>query len=217
MSDVWSFYDPATGCLLGRTYAGPVEWLQANTPPGCAAIPGEHDPRRWCVHLVVDDFGHQQPVAMPWQPPEPPADEWRTWQWDTDAGQWLPVPTLAAIKRDARSAIDAAAGEARMRYVTEVPGQQAVYLRKLEQARVFAAAEGQGAPPAYIAAEALATGVAPLEAAQTILAIAQVWDEQLSPAIEALRIGGKRAVDAAADEATLRTVLQVTLAALAGI
>lgn len=64
----WSFYDPATGSFVGRTYRGAD--LAANTPAGCAAIEGRFDHRTQRVDLATG-----QVVA--WEPPPQPAAEAR--------------------------------------------------------------------------------------------------------------------------------------------
>lgn len=98
--------------------------------------------------------------------------------------------------------IDDAAGMARLRFITDVAGQQAVYMVKLQQAQAYAEAvalDAQAPAPPYIAAEASATGETPGQVTAAILALAAVWNEQVGPAIEGARMGGKAAVGAVAD------------------
>jgi hypothetical protein len=129
----------------------------------------------------------------------------------------LDVRSLEELKEAARQAIDVAAGAARMRYITEVPGQQATYMRKLEQARAYAAAGYTGSVPPYIQAEADAIGDTPQGAADAILATAALWDDVLSPGIEGARIGGKRAVTAANTAEAVQSAVAAAMAALAAI
>lgn len=96
--------------------------------------------------------------------------------------------------------IDDAAGRARLRFITDVPGQQAVYIVKLQQAEAYTAAvalNAQAAVPPYIAAEAAATNQTAQQVASNVIALAAVWNEQAGPAIEGQRMGGKSAVLAA--------------------
>lgn len=98
--------------------------------------------------------------------------------------------------------IDDAAGRARLRFITDVPGQQAVYMVKLQQAQAYTAAvalDAQATVPPYIAAEAAATGQTAAQVAANVIALAAVWNEQAGPAIEGERMGGKSAVTAAQD------------------
>ena len=108
----WYFYDLESGALSGRRLTGPEDLLAANTPPGCGAV-------------AVDDgtvlAAHNRRVNVKTgeieahQPPAPADDEWRTWQWDDAAERWVPVPTLAARKLEARAPLlqDLAAEDAR--------------------------------------------------------------------------------------------------------
>lgn len=49
---------------------------------------------------VTDDFGNIVPRVVDYRPAAPAADAWRTWSWSDTARRHLPVPTLAALKRD---------------------------------------------------------------------------------------------------------------------
>jgi hypothetical protein len=148
-----------------------------------------------------------------------------THRWDQSLPGYALLPPPAPPSIDdllaaAQRAIDAAAGAARLRYITDVPGQEAVYLRKAEQARAFRDAGYAGEPPPYVAAEAAAIDDTPQVACDGILAIAEYWDDVLSPAIEGGRIAGKRDVSAAAaadDRDGIDAILQQTLAALRAI
>lgn len=73
----WSFYDPATGALTGRTYAGPESLLALNTPPGHHALKGHHDHLSKRVDL-------QSGAVVDWQPPQPSPDH----QWDQQSRRW---------------------------------------------------------------------------------------------------------------------------------
>lgn len=127
------------------------------------------------------------------------------------------MASLFMLKQRAHRALDEQAGQVRLRYITDVPGQQAVYITKLEQARAFLAAHalnsGAAVPP-YLAAEAGATGETALQVATAITTLATLWNEQLGPAIEGARLGAKRSVSAAQDEAAVAAALSAGMAAL---
>lgn len=121
----------------------------------------------------------------------------------------MAVQRVPQVRQDALRDIDAAAGDARLRYITEVPGQQAVYLVKLAEAAAYVAAhqaDPQTATPGpYLVAVAAATDSNALDVAQEIVAVAAQWSGVVGPAIEAARLGGKHAVANATgdtDEAT---------------
>lgn len=130
------------------------------------------------------------------------------------------MTTLAIARLRATREIDAAAGEARLRHITDVPGQQAVYIVKREQAAQylaeFALDENAVAPP-YIAQEAAALEVTAEVLALQVMEIAALWEDTLSPAIEAARIGGKAAVMAAVDVEAVEVARDLVLAELAAI
>ena len=208
----WSFYRLDDGSLTGGSYTGPAEWLEANTPAGCAAIEGHSDAMSQRVDLATLEL-------VDWVPSRPLDTAEATWSWDSELRRWVPTRTLAGLQADAHAAIDAAAGAARARYITDVPGQQATYLRKLEQARAFLAlpAGEEGAAPPYLQAEADATGRTPRQAAQAIADTAALWDEQLGPAIEGARIGGKRAVTLATTSADVDAARDQAITTIAAI
>lgn len=135
--------------------------------------------------------------------PPPQSSGWR-WQWQ---GGWTPVVTLEAAKAGALELIDRCAGSARLKYITEVPGQAGTYIVKAEQAQAFIDAGGEGDPPPYVQAEADATGLTLLEAAQYIAGVAALWSEQLGPAIERERRRGKVNVQAATTVEEVQTAL----------
>ncbi len=119
--------------------------------------------------------------------------------------------STTAIRRArwlAHNEIDRAAGEARLRYITDVPGQQATYMTKAQQAREFLGAP-EGEVPPYVQAEAEAMGVAALPAAEYIAATEHAWSNVIGPGIERARRAGKLAVSAASgadEESTLAAI-----------
>jgi len=128
--------------------------------------------------------------------------------------------TVSGRRWEARGLIDEAAGAARLRYITDVPGQQAVYMLKLAQAQAYTAAvlldAGATVPP-YIAAEAAALGQTAAQVSATVIALAGVWNDQLGPAIEGARLGGKAAVTAAATPEAVQTACDAAIAALGAL
>lgn len=124
---------------------------------------------------------------------------------------------LVSAKHYASRDIDRVAGEARLRYITDVPGQQAVYLVKLSEAQAYAAAyaiDPESVPGPHLAAEASGTSQTAIAVAEAVIALAALWNDQLSPAIEGLRLGGKATVSAAADIAAVEAARDAAMAAL---
>lgn len=142
-----------------------------------------------------------------------------------DALQAEPPPPLNEVQSAALSAIDAAAGAARARYITVSAGQEATYMLKESNARDYQTA---GYPAASVAAypmvqaEAEAIyGATPTaaqiqSAADAVVAQADAWIAKAAQ-IERARIGGKRAVAAASDLAAVaaaRAVAEADLGAM---
>lgn len=128
-------------------------------------------------------------------------------EWSNAAMQWIDVRGLAQAKVDGQSEVDAAAGRARLRYITDVPGQQATYTRKEQQAREWVNSGYSGPAPSFIAAEAAALGETPQHIAQQVITLADYWAYVKGPEIEAARIKHKAAVRAAATLEAVQTAL----------
>ena len=135
--------------------------------------------------------------------------------WTKTNGQWATAISLADAQSLALAQIDSAAGSARLRYITDVAGQQAVYLEKLQQSQAWLA-NPTGAVPPYVAAEAAAMATDASSAAQYIVGTANAWNGQLSPAIEGARRAGKIAVAKATNNADVAIALALSLAQIGG-
>ena len=144
-----------------------------------------------------------------------PAVRGGLYRWDGAAWVLLIQPTpIAQLRERAYLLVDGAAGQARLRYITSVPGQAETYTRKETQARTWAAAGFTGPAPSFIAAEATALGVTPQSVAENVIALADSWENGKGPEIEAARIGGKAAITAATDAAGVEVAMQAAIAAL---
>lgn len=108
---------------------------------------------------------------------------------------------------DAHNKIDKAAGEARARYITVAPGQEAVYALKKEHAESYKAAGYPADTTAYplIQAEADASGTSAQAACDFILSKAAQW-VQLAATIEQLRQSAKQQVGAITDATQWQTI-----------
>jgi len=125
--------------------------------------------------------------------------------------------TLLEAITYAEKAIDKGASAARSRFISSGVGQDAVYVVKGEQAQAYAAAGFAGNVPAYIAAEAAATGVTAQAAAETILGLRDAWNGAVGPAIEQQRIGGKKLVRESATVEAVDSSMRAALVALEAI
>lgn len=109
------------------------------------------------------------------------------------AGQWQ--TDLTQVEATLLTKIDNEAGAFRKRFITDVPGQQAVYLAKEQEALKWTPLSPPGGAP-YLEAEAGVRGISMAQMAAMILSISSNW-KALSVAIEAQRIAAKGAVTAA--------------------
>lgn len=107
---------------------------------------------------------------------------------------------IAQAKTAAKARIDAAAGRVRARYLTVAPGQEATYQAKAAEADAYVSAGRPADTSAYpiLTAEAQARGIDVSQLADLVRETRDQW-VQLAAVVEALRIGGKLAVDAAVD------------------
>lgn len=151
--------------------------------------------------------------AIPDKPSPSHVWNWLNKQWESTAENESAHASTQRI--DALSAIDDAAGRARLKYITSVPGQSETYQRKEQQAREWQAAGFAGNPPSFVNAEAIALGADPQAIALNIIALAEYWSNIKGPEIEAVRLKGKADVTAAGqDLGAINAALSATIDAL---
>ena len=142
-------------------------------------------------------------------------------KWDWLLLAWvLPSSATSEAKMQGASAIDAAAGRARQRYITTSPGQDATYTVKYAEALDYIAAgyPSDLSPYPFIAGESQPnTWMTPTQAATRIATIGGYWREVIGPAIEAARINGKDAMDFLTDPAAIDAHVAAVVANLDAI
>ena len=128
------------------------------------------------------------------------------------------MQSINIFKLRAKAAIDQKADEVRRRFVTDIAGQQAVYLQKLDEARLYVAAHASDPLTAsagpHLMAEASELNSNALTVSVGIIATGSAWLQQYSPAIEGKRVGGKAKVDAATTEMDIASERDAAVAAL---
>lgn len=102
--------------------------------------------------------------------------------------------------------IKAAAGAARAKYISTIPGQEMIYLAKEREAVAYLAGEPGDYP--FLAAEVGETGETIEQVAQVILNLAAAW-RVIGAGIEALRVRANAAVHAAEDVEAVDAALAV--------
>ena len=143
------------------------------------------------------------------------------YKWDWLSLAWVQPPSAVADARGiGASAIDAAAGRARSRYITTSPGQDATYTVKYAEALDYIAAgyPSDLSPYPFIAGESQPnSGMTPTQAATRIATLGGYWREVIGPAIEAARINGKDALDSLTDPAAIDAHVAAVVANLDAI
>lgn len=117
---------------------------------------------------------------------------------------------LPVCKSEAMELINQAAGEARLRYATDIPFQTEAYKIKYEDCAAFKLAgypEQDIEQYKYVHARAVRFGVAGQVAADEIIAIRSFWDNKMF-VIENTRDAGNEAVAACTDWTQCKAVAQ---------
>lgn len=141
----------------------------------------------------------------------PPTDPKLKWSFATQA--WEHVPMLLEEIEKALLEIDNITGATRLRYITEVPGQQATYLLKMQEAEAYLKDNTVIGP--YLAVEADLLGLTVHQAAVDIAYTSYVWNNILGPKIEGIRRKGKMDVSNATTLEELAQRKAATIAELA--
>lgn len=141
---------------------------------------------------------------------------WALKEWLYDSA--LQNANTSRLLVDSLAAIDTAAGNARLKYITSVPGQSETYQRKEEQARAWQAASFAGDAPSFIAAEATALAIDAQGLTLQIIALADYWGNVKGPQIEAARRKAKVAIEAAGtDDAAIIAARDAGITELASL
>jgi hypothetical protein len=140
---------------------------------------------------------------------------------DFAAEAWVDARDAETIARDldearqeAISSVTQGIGRARQRFITALPGQDMIYLRKEAEARAFLAASDPSlADYPMIAAEVGVTAETAYQVAQVWIYMSQSW-QAVAASLEAIRLTASNAIGAAADDAAIAAALAAFEAAL---
>ena len=122
-------------------------------------------------------------------------------------GLTLFTTALANIKQSLKSIVDAEAEAERLNYITPGTGQAMTYQQKVAEAQAFKAASNPKASDyPILSSEVSITAETLEEIANIVLAAFGQW-QQIGAMIESIRLGAKRDIDAAEDEATARVIV----------
>lgn len=114
---------------------------------------------------------------------------------------------LAEIKARLKAEVDAAAETERLKYITPGTGQAMTYQQKVEEARAFKAASNPQASDYPVLSSEVGITAETLDGVADIVLGAFAQWQQIGAAIETIRLGAKRDIDAAADEPAARAIV----------
>lgn len=115
--------------------------------------------------------------------------------------------SIGALKSGLKSQVDAAAETERLKYITPGEGQAMTYQQKVDEARAFKIASNpKAADYPVLSSEVGITAETLSEVADVVLAAFAQW-QLIGAAIESIRLGAKRDIDAAEDEAAARAII----------
>lgn len=168
--------------------------------------------------IVINDNGVDIPELI-WSGGSPIPSETEV---NNFYANWIASPDrLTEQQTQAKALVDQTAERARVKYITIGSGQSLAYQEKAEEAADYIAAgypAPSGSPPVYegypfIQAEVNATGKTKEQAADDIIAAKSTW-VSVGANIEEVRLGGKKNIDDAVDEAGVDSAKNAAITAL---
>lgn len=137
--------------------------------------------------------------------------------WVVEAGS-LVLASIGPYRRAAIAKINARAGEVRLTFITDIPGQQMLYAAKEQEATAYLAASPE--PADLSAFPLMAAEVGPGLTAPTALGLAQLWAAMaaqwrgMAAMIENARLSTIYGVEAAPDRAAIEQIVAGFMAAM---
>ena len=116
---------------------------------------------------------------------------------------------IAALRKRAITLVNAEIGEVRKDYITDIPGQQMIYVAKEKEAAAFLGKDPAPmdlTPYPFIAGEIGPTGENASQVAQVYVNLAAFW-RQVGSELEQLRLGTIAGIGAATDQTGIDAIL----------
>jgi len=131
--------------------------------------------------------------------------------WTFDGRAFAPpaesIRPLAEVKAELKSGVDAHAEAERLKYITPGVGQTMTYQQKVSEAQALKATSNtQESDYPILSSEVGITAPTLGEVADIVLTAYAQW-QQIGAMIEGIRLGAKRDIDAAEDEAAARVII----------
>lgn len=152
----------------------------------------------------IDELGQKHIV---------PGDGWQSLECGIEdrltrasGGGWH-LDVLDGVKESLKRRVDADAETERLKYITPGNGQAMTYQQKVAEAQGFkAASDPKAADYPILSSEVGVTAATLGEVADIVLAAFAQW-QQIGALIESIRLGAKRDIDAAENEAAARAIV----------
>ncbi|WP_454068001.1 hypothetical protein [Brucella anthropi] len=136
------------------------------------------------------------------------------WNYANDEGFTPPMETgvdLEQVKSALKAEVDRAAEAERLLYITPGVGQAMTYQQKVDEARAFKAATNpKSTDYPVLASEVGITAESLAGVADIVLAAFAMW-QQIGAMIENIRLGAKRDIDNAVDEAAAQAIVDAII------
>ncbi|MFV0382620.1 hypothetical protein [Paracoccus sp. (in: a-proteobacteria)] len=137
--------------------------------------------------------------------------EWHGTEWIDPRDGAQVQADLDRARSEARSKVDDWRGDARLAFITDIPGQDALYIAKFEEARGFVAALDSGqqidmSDYPLVLSEVGVTAGSAYEVAQVFLNLNAIW-RQANCQIDAICFQAKNTLLQAPDEAAITSIL----------
>lgn len=156
-------------------------------------------------HMIVD--GREVWGSAPDLPEDATEMSETEWQAGIDAARQQPAATLEQIKSTLKAGVDVVAEAERLKYITPGNGQAMTYQQKVAEAQAYKAASNPKAADYPILSSEVGITAETIDAVADIVLAAFAQWQQIGAAIESIRLGAKRDIDVAQDEAAARAVV----------
>lgn len=202
-----TIYEAGSGAIRRVVRCVTMADIEINLSEGEGWIEGEFSAS---THYVRDGAAALKPARPgPWAVFDFAAGEWT----DPRSPEQV-LADLQAAQAEAVAKVNAAVGQVRRRFVTDIPGQDMLYLRKeAEAARWISDPEPDLADYPLIAAEIGITAEDGDQMAQIWINMADLW-AGIAAQLETLRLGHIAQVEVAADQAGIEAALSAFQQAL---
>lgn len=114
-------------------------------------------------------------------------------------------PSFSDFKSTLKANVDALAETERLKYITSGAGQALTYMQKSDEARRYLSSESPNVADYPLLSAEVGITAPDIAGVATVVSAAYGQWQQIGAAIEAVRLGGKAAIDAAEDDVSAKS------------